>query len=173
VDLKRQAQDLLDRHGAGLYRLLVRLTLRADVAEDLLQELAVSLLSTEPWRQARDPAAYVFRMAIHLAFRWRKREARREAAELPAELGGPEESPVDRLVDAENRQRLLAALDELPELSRQCLVLRYLREESPESIAGQLGKTAHQVRALCSKGVAALRARLASPSCVEKGGEHA
>lgn len=50
----------------------MRLTLRRDVAAELLQELFVRL-GTSEIENARDPTAYAWRAAINLAMEWRRR----------------------------------------------------------------------------------------------------
>lgn len=159
-NLQQQALSLLDSHGSQLYRLLFKMTLRADVAEDLLQELFVSLANSKAWGHASDPAAYAFRVAINLACRWRRRNPQLKALPAAEEKPSPALSVLEGLVRREESELALQALAGLSELARECLVRRYLHHESTESIAGQLGKTAHQVRALCSKGLAELRQRM-------------
>lgn len=155
--------SILETQGAELYALLTRLTLRADVAEDLLQELFLKLRSAAGFREARHPRAYAFRAAMHLAFDWRRTQMPTvplHATAHEAEPAAAAESALDRLVDAEEVERVLDALPALSELSRQALVLRYLQQHDYADIAQQLGKTEHQVRGLCHKALGQLRALL-------------
>jgi len=68
--------------------------------------------------------------------------------------------PLAKLVEREELDQVLIALTELPESVRLCLVLRHLEQLDANEVAQLLGRTAHQVRALCAKGVARLRRRL-------------
>jgi RNA polymerase sigma factor (sigma-70 family) len=68
------------------------------------------------------------------------------------------------LVHREKVEQTLAALDRLPKLARECLVLRYLEDESYETVAEQVGKTPHQARALCHKAIGRLRKLLSVES---------
>ncbi len=150
--------DLLERQGPRLHRLLARLTLREDVAEDLLQELFLKLRRSAPFASARDPSAYTFRAAVHLAFDWRRKQRRAPRPEaLPEDLAAAGPSSLDGLVRREELEELLAALADLPELGRDCLVLHYLERQPYESVAAHVGKTPHQARALCHKAVTRLR----------------
>src|SRR5580765_1950033 len=63
---------MLERHGAELHALFARITLRADVAEDLLQDLFLKLRNAEGFARAANRKAYLFQSAIHLAFDWRR-----------------------------------------------------------------------------------------------------
>jgi RNA polymerase sigma-70 factor (ECF subfamily) len=150
--------DLLESHGAALHALFTRLTLRADVAEDLLQELFLKLRRADGFARATDPRAYAFRTAIHLACDWRR--TRRVTEPLATEPAVAAASPLDRLVNAEELEQVLDALPSLSELSREVVVLHYLQHQDYAEVARQLGKTEHQVRGLCSRALGQLRARL-------------
>lgn len=151
---------ILEFHGQQIYALLTRLTLRAGVADDLLQELFLKLHTSTGLARAENQTAYVFRAAIHLAFDWRRR--RRETESLQHEPPtGTGSSPMDRLIAAEEFEQVVGAMQDLSELTRECLVLRFLQQQEYHEIAGQLGKTEHQVRALCHKGLDQLRSILA------------
>jgi RNA polymerase sigma-70 factor (ECF subfamily) len=153
------AQTLLSEHGARLHALLLKLTLRYDVAEDLLQDLFCKLAQSPRFSQADDPLAYAIRMATNLAFDHR-RARRPNIADLDAAPAAGQ-SPLADLVRREELDRVLEALGQLPAAAREIVVLRYLESQDYETIAGPLGKTPHQVRALCHKALERLRAALA------------
>jgi RNA polymerase sigma factor (sigma-70 family) len=152
--------DILNKHGAELYALLTRLTMRADVADDLLQELFLKLRAAKGFAAAANQKGYALRSAIHLAFDWRK--AQRPVEQLRTEPASASRSPLDHLIDADELEQVLDAMQHLSELSRQALVLRYLQHHEYGDIAAQLGKSEHQVRGLCHKGITVLRSMLRS-----------
>ena len=158
----------LETHGAELHALLTRLVLRADVAEDLLQDLFLKLQRADGFARAANRRAYAFRAAVHLAFDWRR--ARRPTQPLAAEPAVAADTPLDRLIDAEELERVLDAVAQLPDLGRQVVVLHYLQQQEYATIARQLGKTDHQVRALCSKALAQLRTALQPAGAPDKRG---
>ncbi len=151
-------EKLLETGGRQLYALLVRLTLRQDVADDLLQELVVRLCQSDGFRQADDSFRYARRAAIHLAFDWRRRKKRLGKIEAifeePATAGA---SPLNAIVAREDYERILTHMQELSALSRTCLVLHYIEHLSYVEIAEQLGKTPHQIRGVCHKGIRRLQ----------------
>jgi RNA polymerase sigma-70 factor (ECF subfamily) len=149
---------LLEAYGAELHTLFTRLTLRADAAEDLLQELFLKLRAADGLARADNPKAYLFRTAIRLAFDWRR--ARRPTEPLLTEPAAGSDSPLDRLIGVEELEQVLVALQDLSESGREVLVLRHLQHQEYAEIAEQLGKTEHQVRGLCSKALGQLRAAL-------------
>jgi RNA polymerase sigma factor (sigma-70 family) len=166
---QRQLLELLDTSGATLYALLTRLTLRDDVAEELMQDLFIKLSNTRRLGKIHNWGAYAHRAAINLAFDWRRRQKR--ALQSLGHIGEPvsgDGSPLGELIHAEELQETLNAIAQLRKVPRQALVMRYIQQESYECIAEQLGKTPHQVRALCSKALDNLRRILGkngSPSC--------
>ena len=157
--MKHDLVAILDAHGPALHALLLRLTLRQDVADDLLQELFVKLVDSRGFRGATDPAAYVKRAAINLALDWR-RARKRATVDSEVEAAAADARALDALIDREDVERILDASAELSELSRQALVMRFVQQESFDAIGAALGRTPHQARGLCHAAVAELRSRL-------------
>jgi len=157
-DAAEKVLALLADNGERLHALLVRLTLREDVAEDLMQELFLKLARGNQIARVRDAMAYAVRVATNLAFDWRrarKRMTRTESAEKG--LQGPDRSPSSELIASEEFERVLIALDCLPRSYRDLIVMRYLQEQDYGTMARELGRTSHQVRALCHKALRRLR----------------
>ena len=151
--------ELLENSGAKLYALLTRLTLREDVAEELLQDLFLKLHGARDQGRIDCWYAYARRTAMNLAFDWRRRQAARRTCSLDAlaERASETAAPLGRLIASEELEQVLAAIDQLNGASREVFVMRYLEQNSYEEIAGQLGKTVHQVRALCFRAMSTLR----------------
>jgi RNA polymerase sigma-70 factor (ECF subfamily) len=115
------------------------------------------------FQRADNPAAFAYRTATNLAFDWRRERKRRPAADgVDDNFVAPEASPLADLVRREDLERTLNALGELPAAGREILVLRYLQQQSYESIAKQLGKNTHQVRAIACKAIKQLRKMLSA-----------
>ena len=161
-DHRAKLLAILESHGARLHALLTRLTLDQDAAEDLLQDLYLKLDRAAGFPVATDPAAYACRAAIHLAFDWQRGQARSMRSLSHDPIASPP-SPLAALVHREDMDKVLQALAQLPALYRDCLVLHYLDQEPYEVISGLVGKTPHQVRALCHKALGRLRCLLKTP----------
>ena len=161
-DRRTELLELLDRSGASLYALLTRLTLRQDVAEELMQDLFLKLHGAKDQGGIDCWHAYARRTAINLAFDWRRRERSRRSCPLDESLECVSQagSPLNKLIESEELEQVLAAIGRLHGPSREAFVLRYIQQESYEGIARQLGKTPHHVRALCSRAMGALRGML-------------
>ena len=153
---------LLDESGACLHGLLTRLTLREDVAGDIMQELFIRLSGSSGFDKARDPAAYAWRAAMNLAFEWRRKSRlkfqRLDELALPA---SNECGPLASMVRAEELGEVLDAVERLRGLAREVIVMRYIEQESYEKIAGRLGKKPQHVRSVSSKALGRLRELLA------------
>ena len=162
--------DLLDTDGRRLHVLLTRLTLCESTAEDLLQELFLRLSKSKSFDAARNHTAYAFRAATNLAFEWRRKQSRTVQPEsLATDPIAKTRSAQESLELGESCREVLRALDKMSELSRQVIVMHRLQGESYDSIALQLNKTPHQVRAICSKAIGQLRDLLVARSSVTEG----
>ena len=160
---QKELLELLDKSGADLYALLTRLTLREDVAEELMQELFIKLNNSRGAGKIANWNAYARRSAINLAFDWRRSQKRTVPATGQfSEPVSTEKSPLGKLIHSEELTETLDAVGRLKKSSREVLVMRYLQQESYDNIAEQLGKTSHQVRALCSRAIHRLRDVLGS-----------
>jgi len=160
---RKELLELLDKSGADLYALLTRLTLREDVAEELMQELFIKLNNSRVIGRIANWNAYAHRAAINLAFDWRRSQKQKVLAlGQVAEPVSNENSPLGKLIHSEELAETLDAVGRLKKSSREVLVMRYLQQESYDNIAEQLGKTSHQVRALCSRAIRNLRDVLGS-----------
>jgi RNA polymerase sigma-70 factor (ECF subfamily) len=158
-DRQTELLGLLETSGARLYALLARLTLREDVAEELLQELFLKLHSVQDQGGIDCWYAYARRTAMNLAFEWRRRQKIRRTCPLDgvSERASEDRAPLSRLIESEELEQVLAAIDRLHGTSREVFVMRYIEQNSYEEIAEQLGKTVHQVRALCFRAISTLR----------------
>jgi RNA polymerase sigma-70 factor (ECF subfamily) len=157
-DSSQRALSLLDEHGPRLHRLLTRITLREDAAEDLLQELFLRLTRGAALARAVDPLAYAVRTATRLAFDWRRSERRRrDRAPLLVEPKSDDALPLP-CERREELEALLDAISRLPSASRELIVLHYLEGQPYEQLAASLRTTPHRCRALCHKALARLRA---------------
>ena len=155
----------LDKSGAELFTLLTRLTLRQDVAEELMQELFIKLSrSSGPSNEAGNWDAYARKAAINLAFDWRrgrKHAALQQLEQVPEPVSN-DHSPLGGLIRSEELQETLDAIGRLKKAPREALIRRYIQQESYDHIAEQMGKTSHQVRAMCSRTLNQLRVTLGS-----------
>lgn len=153
-------EELVKRHFRPLMRYLQRLLRDDHVAEELYQQTWVSVLEN---LDKFDPAigtganateasgtgsfkAWLFRIATNKANDYWRSSARGRAAQLGMKLAlaaADDREPVPpadvRMEQREQEQRLLRAIEQLPEAQRQVLLLRYYGNLKFVEIARLLG----------------------------------
>ncbi len=171
-DRSHELLEFLNRLGVYLYTLLARLTLCQDIAEDLMQELFIKLDNSSSFKKAKkaeDKKAFARRVAINLAFDWwqkQKRESRLLDNVPKSDINY--NSPLDKLVQAEQLEKVFNGIGQLKTVPREAFVMRYIQQESFRDIAEQLGKSEHYTRTICHRALCNLRQILESRS-FEKG----
>lgn len=127
-----------------------------NLAEDLLQ---TALVRTWPhWgRISREgtPAAYVRTVMVRTYASW---SGRRWSAEMPTETLPDAAVDDGGLIAADERDRLVRALADLPRRQRAVIVLRYYLDLSEQQTAEALKCTVGTVKTQASRGLARLRA---------------
>jgi RNA polymerase sigma factor (sigma-70 family) len=158
TERQKELLELLDKSGANLHALLTRLTLREDVAEELMQELFIKLNNTSRFDKVRNHYAYARQTAINLAFDWRRnRNLNRVGLDQISEPASNSIPPLNKLIRTEELDEILNAIGKLNKVPREAFVMRYIQQEPYDHIAEQLGKTVHHIRALCSRALTRIR----------------
>ena len=140
INKKQKILELFEKSGPQLHRLLGKLTLREEVVGDLLQELFLRLWKSKAFDKAKDPFAYAYRVAINLAFEWRKNRknlSRPLEGDYPAQINS---STLENMIADEQLQQVLDATMQLSDLSREVVVMRYIEQQSYEEISKRLRK---------------------------------
>ena len=151
----RNAFDrLVDRHGDALFRFARRQCGSAREAEDALQDgLLAAWRGAATFRGEASARAWLFQVVLHACRRRLRRRSGEPASHAPVEeaegLGDGQPAADERAADLQAREALTRALAELPEESREVLVLRDV-----EGIPGA------DAAAILGIGVAAMKSRL-------------
>lgn len=156
----------VEAHGEELERHLLRMSLRAEDARDVLQEVWVTALASPPREgPGSNPRAWLYRVATRRALDVLARDRRRRdlLAEQPGRVTPePEASPdawVGRL-DEGTRRRVRASVAALPRRQREAVWLRWLEACDYETIAARLGGSPETARANVYQGLKRLRRQL-------------
>jgi RNA polymerase sigma-70 factor, ECF subfamily len=120
---------LVERHGARLMALALRIVANRAVAEEIVQEAFTKAWIAAPnWQQkagtTRAFAAWLSRVATNLAID-QVRKPRSQPIEDAPEPVDPAMDAVDALIASEKLARLKAALAELPPRQRAAIALTY------------------------------------------------
>ncbi len=139
---------LVVEHLPAAQRFAVRLTGRADLAEDVVQDAMVRAARAWPGlRTAGGFRTWLFRVVVTAWRDGHDREARRPAGRLMSDPAGPtHEGPADRATTAELGERVAAAVSALPPRQREVLVLTVYEQLSDAEVAAVLGTNRQNVR---------------------------
>lgn len=130
------------------FQLLGDRTEAEDVASEALARTYVRWRTVEQYA-----AAWASRVAANLAIDRIRRAKHLSKHEVPDHPGSGDAFAADRL-DLQN------ALRALPRRQRDVVTLRYVADQSEDSVAAALGISVGSVKTHASRGLAALRARL-------------
>lgn len=127
------------------------------LADDLVQDALVRIYQAWPrLERSGDFSAYARRVLVNLYVDHRRRPWRRER---PTDEIPDREMQADS--GADDRDKLLAALRQVPPRQRAVLVLRFWEDQSIEQTAQILGTGAGNVKSQTSRGLTTLRTALA------------
>jgi RNA polymerase sigma-70 factor, ECF subfamily len=166
---------LITRYSGDIYSLLCRMTGDPEEAGDLTQETFLSALKAiRSFRGEAELKTWLFRIAVNHSrnrFRWWKRRKRSETVSLEKEIGtgsltiadtiaDDSESPEDAVLRNERRRQLIAALNGLPEIFREAIVLCDIEGLGYDEIARVLNINIGTVKSRLARGREQLRKRL-------------
>lgn len=166
--VRESADEHFDRvlreHGPALARLASGYERVAAAREELMQEIALALWRALPhFRGECSERTFVYRVAHNrgLTHAARRRPAHQPLHDLPEPLEpiDPGPRPDEHAAQAQRRDRLLAAVQRLPLLHRQVIMLT-LEELSHAEIADVLGITENNVAVRLHRARKALRQEL-------------
>jgi RNA polymerase sigma-70 factor (sigma-E family) len=140
----------------SLLRTAWLLTGNHDTTADLVQAALVKTYLAWPRVRPEGALAYARRVLVNeRTDRWRRRRGEVVVADVPEAA-----TRVDGV--AEDRDLVVRLLSRLPEQQRRVVVLRYYSDLSEQAVADLLNISVGAVKSAASRGLAALRAELAS-----------
>jgi RNA polymerase sigma-70 factor (family 1) len=146
-----------------LFKVVIRLTKSKVIAEEIIQELFISLwVSREHLIKVDEPSSYIYRCLFNQVSSYLKKEANQERIIRAANRHGQSYSDATgQLVEIHETQRLIEqAIVQLP--MRQNLVYRLSRQQglSNNEIANELRVSQHTVKSHLSKAIWFIRTYL-------------
>jgi RNA polymerase sigma-70 factor, ECF subfamily len=160
-----------EQYNLELYRYAFRLLGEKCLAEDCVAESFSRYLRVV--RSGRGPSENVRAYLYRIVHNWATDYYRRNplpSPELDLELHADADSnPTQVFTREAERERIRAALMQLPPDQRRVIELRFLEEWSHEAVAEALDKTVEATRALQHRALAALRRILVEPEPPEDG----
>lgn len=189
---ERAFAELIAQYSQPLYSLIARSLQDPADAADITQEVFIKVFrNIGSFHGEASLRTWLYRIAVHEASnqrRWWKRHRKQEiamdapcCAQCEAEADGEPQSlaatladggvsPFDQAARQELRERVEAALRQVPEAFRTVVVLREIEGFAYEEIAEILGVNLGTVKSRLTRGRAALRALLApeNPMAIEE-----
>jgi RNA polymerase sigma-70 factor (ECF subfamily) len=160
---------LYRRHQAALYRFALRMTGSAWAAEEIVQDVFMTLMREPKKFDASRGAlgAYLFGIARNRVMKWRERAPREVSLEAKREDGSDRGivlqdkfTPATWTEQKERLEQVRAAVLELPVEFRETVVLCELEELSYEEAAQLIGCPVGTIRSRLHRGRALLLAKL-------------
>jgi RNA polymerase sigma-70 factor (ECF subfamily) len=167
---------LVDRYGGHVYGLLLKITRDPEEAADLTQETFLSALKgIRKFRGDSGLKTWLFRIAINQSrnrFRWWKRRKKDKtvsidtkiddsAANLSEQISDGGRNPLDNVLESERGARILKAINELPEIYKEAVVLCDIKGLAYDEIAEVLEIGMGTVKSRIARGRKELRLKLA------------
>lgn len=145
--------EIYERYVDRIYAFVSRRTGNRAAAEDITSQVferALRAIERFEWR-AVPVSAWLFRIAANaLADHWRERA--RSADEVPLEVPDPGE-----LADIEQRITLHQHVEQLPDVQRQVIRMRFVEEKSIREVAAALNRSEGAVKQLQLRALENLR----------------
>jgi RNA polymerase sigma-70 factor (sigma-E family) len=152
--------ELFEENATALVRLARLFVDHRDAAEDIVQEAFLRMAKAR--NRVRDPEkvpAYLRSIVLNLA-RDHNRRGLLSLRHIQTHTELDPSSVEETHELADDQQRMLDALNDLPRRQRDCLTLRYLYELGVPEIAETFGLSANSVKTHLTRGLRALRNRL-------------
>jgi RNA polymerase sigma-70 factor (ECF subfamily) len=156
----RAFEELVRPHEEVAFRVAYLITRNAAEAEDAAQEgLVKAWRALGRFRAGEPMRPWLLRIVANEARNRRRSSGRRDRLALAAaEVSGEAApSPESAALEADERRRLLGALEELPEPARLALACRYLLELSEDETAAALGVRRGTVKSRSARALEKLR----------------
>lgn len=159
--------SIYTRHRVAMYRFACRLLGDASAAEDVTHDCFLSLFKhPERFDAARGASlrTYLFAAVRNLSLKRFRRSAQEMLIDEAAdELSAPAaEQPLSRMLEAELSAAVRAAVERLPALQREVLILFEFENLSLQEIAVVVGAETNTVKSRLARGRAGLRRALAA-----------
>lgn len=157
--------SIYTRHRVAIYRFACRLLGDASAAEDVTHDCFLSLFKHPERFDATRGATlstYLFAAARNLSFkRFRRAEHESLFDEAAREQSAPEaEQPLSRVLEAELSATVRGAVEALPELQREVLILFEFENLSLQEIGIVVGAEVNTVKSRLARARASLRRAL-------------
>jgi RNA polymerase sigma-70 factor, ECF subfamily len=177
TDLVKRAQkgnlnavgSLYEIHHPGIYQYLYYRVGDTHTAEELTGEVFLKMVHALPTFRATNGAfkSWLYAIARNMAIDHYRRTSNRPQLAFDDDLGLATETAVDAVELKLTQESLQKALQELPELQRDVIILRFLEDLPMDEVAALLHKTYDSIKSLQRRALIGLRQALVEEEEVE------
>ena len=174
--------EIVRRHGNSLLGYLIRMTGNREQAEDLFQETFKRVHEKAHTFRGEGFKSWLFTIATRVAIDGLRKTKRHPVVSLNQAVGCAEgncdelgavtaadcRDPSQEVIDAEQREQVRRAVQELPSKQRATLVLAYYQQLSYPEVAEVLGCSTGTVKVQMSRALRTLARRLPEVSGVAR-----
>ena len=145
---ERMIYDWYQQYKTGLYRFALSILKDAHLAEDVLQEAFVRMLSLNRLPDTEKAQAWLYRVVRNICYDI-LRKRKRESDELPDAVTSPEET-----------WEFTELIAPLPQKEQEILALRFIGGFSHREIAHIMGMTVHSAKKRYERAIHTLRTEM-------------
>ncbi|EHB48917.1 RNA polymerase sigma factor [Paenibacillus lactis] len=152
---------LVDRYKNKIYGIFYGMGASHQDAQDLAQETFIRIYRNLPsHRQGSSFFSWMYTIAVNLMRDHQRKKKPVLTSDTPEAVSPDEKTPEQQLLHQEMKREIHQQLDELPELYRLVLLLKYTNELSYEEIADIANMSTSQVKNALYRGKKMLKARI-------------
>ncbi len=158
---------VIDDHRRWLRTVVLARLGRSDATDEVLQQVALAAVRTQPVCRGPQLAAWLYRVAIRQSLLYRRRAARegrrveRYAQQAESNGQAANADPLDWLLADEQIKLVKLAIGRLPPRDREILLLKYTEDWNCREIAAHLGVSESAVTSRLNRARKRLRQELA------------
>ena len=160
---------IFDLYKVELFSVVTRLTKSQVIAEEIIQEVFISLwISREHLIKVEEPASYIYRILFNRTSNYLRKEANQHRI-IKAAMQHTQSSSdaTEQLVDVNDTEHLIEkALGQLPPRQKTVYKLHCQQGLSNDEIASQLHVSQHTIKSHLSKAIGFIRTYLGNTSMV-------
>jgi len=166
---EQRLTDWVHQFSRPLFGFVLAMTGKADLAEDLTQEVFQrAWQARERYEEKGEARAYLFRIADRLIKDWRRKKKGETTVSdeswVLLEPGGEEHAASAAAISREENSRLAAAMRQLTDAQRRVLLMRYFGNLDFSQIALITDSPINTVLSHCRRGLLAMKKLMAEES---------
>ena len=154
--------ELFKKYYTALFQYGIKLCPDSQAVEDCIQELFIELWQSKTSQPVQSVKAYLFKATRYKVFKWlagnkaREKNSKIPAGDMTFEIS-PETFLIEQQDDDQKRQRILAAINSLPDRQKEIIYLKIFKNLSYDDVNEIMDINYQVARNLFSQSIKSLR----------------